>query len=188
MSKKKKKRRNTNVKLKSTQRQKKSLKLPTYLIVAIIACVIMITVATIVTIVVANRQPKVVFIPPEFDAAAVDGVPEIPAGYKYGELNQEKLPYKVGLCGEAFVENGNAMLYFTNPSENNAWLKLRIIDEQGTVIGESGLIKPGQYLPSVKLNKKIAKDTPVSIKIMSYEPDTYNSLGAFSMKSTLKVK
>ena len=188
MSKKKNKRRNTNVKLKSTQRQKKALKLPPYLIAAIIACVIMITVATIVTIVVANRLPKVVFIPPAFDANAVDGVPEIPAGYKYGELNQEKLPYKVGLCGEAFVENGNAMLYFTNPSDNNAWLKLRISDEQGNIIGESGLIKPGQYLRSVKLSKKITADTTVSVKIMSYEPDTYNSLGAVPMKITLKVK
>ena len=188
MSKKKKKRQNTNVKLKSTQRQKKALKLPPYLIVAIIACVIMITVAAIVTIVVANRPPKVVFIPPEFDANAIDGAPEIPKEYKYGELSQEKLPFKAGLCGESFMENGSIVLYFTNPSDNNAWLKLRITDDQGTVIGESGLIKPGQYLRSVKLSKEITEDTTVSVKIMSYEPDTYNSLGAVPMKITVKAK
>ncbi|MBO7303576.1 MAG: hypothetical protein J6U68_05270 [Clostridia bacterium] len=167
---------------------RKKSKLPPYLIVAILLCAAMLIAVAISSIVVANRAPKVEFIPPEFDLNATKGVPDVPEGLGYEEKYTKGMTFKVSLCGDVAVENGEAVVYFTNPESNSAFLKMRILDENDNILGESGLIKPGEYLRSVKLASDIADGASVKLKIMSYEPETYESLGSISIKTTLSVK
>lgn len=64
---------------------------------------------------------------------------------------------------------------------------MRILDEAGNILGESGLLRPGEYVRAVRLEKIPKQPTPVSLKIMAYEPETYYSAGSAVLKTTLKV-
>ncbi len=104
----------------------------------------------------------------------------------YSEM-QAADAYVFGLCGEVTAKDGYVDVYFTSIEGNNAWLKIRILDENENIIAESGLIKPGQYIKSVKLNTEINSAINVTLKVMGYEPETYFSAGAVTLKTTLNV-
>ena len=90
------------------------------------------------------RQPEPVrgeFTPPPFDAAAVVGTPTVPEGLGYSELDCQA--YKVSLCGKL---GADGTVFLTNPKENAVWLKLRVLDEKGNILGEKCyfLYSPGK--------------------------------------------
>lgn len=132
-----------------------------------------------------GQKTKVVFEKPSFDAAAVVGTPEV-ENPTYSPLNAKV--YSVALCGQPIVTGNRVQVYFTNPAENEVWLKLRILDSNGNILGESGLIRPGEFVEYVSLNAEITADTEVSMKIMAYEPDTYHSAGGAALQTTLTLK
>ena len=169
-------------------KQKETVKLPMYLWAAIMACAVTVVVVIVSFIVLENRPPKVEFIPPAFEANAVEGTPDVPEECGYSELYQDGMTYRAGICGEVFTENGEAVVYFTNPKSNTAWLKLRITDGDDNILGESGIVKPGEYVRSVILVKEITVDTEVKIKLMGYEAETYNSVGSVVVKTKIIVK
>ena len=124
------------------------------------------------------------FTPPPFDAAAVVGSPAVPDGLGWQELDAQA--YIVGICGK-FIPNGNtADIWLTNPEGNTVWLKVRVLDEKGNILGATGIIKPGEYVQSVTLDTVPKAGTPIVLKIMSYQPDTYYSEGAVSLNTTVQ--
>lgn len=128
-----------------------------------------------------NREGK--FIPPEFEPAAQSGRPEVPAELGWGEIWQQGMEFKAAVCGVFIVENNEADIYFAN-LEGKAWLKLRVLDEAGNMLGETGLIRPGEYVRSVSLNAAPENGAPITLKIMAYEPETYYSLGSVLLSTT----
>ena len=123
------------------------------------------------------------FTPPPFDAAAVVGSPAVPDGLGWQELDAKV--YKVGICGK-FIPHGNtADVWLTNPISNTVWLKVRVLDENGSTLGETGIIKPGEYVQSVTLDTVPKTGQPIVLKIMAYQPDTYYSEGAVSLNTTI---
>ena len=129
------------------------------------------------------RKPEPVrgeFTPPPFDAAAVVGTPAVPDGLGYSELDCRA--YKVSLCGKL---GADGTVFLTNPKENTVWLKLRVLDEKGNILGETGLIRPGEYVRTLTLNGKVKPGTPVTLKIMAYEPETYHSAGAATLNTRI---
>lgn len=159
--------------------------IPPYLAVIGAVCGIMVMITVIVTFVLAHQGPKVEFIPPEFESNALVGMPEVPEELDYRKLSQEGMTYAAYICGRVELEEGAAVVYFTNPQENDTWLKLRICDEQGNVLGETGLLKPGEYIREVPLNIEATAETPIKIHIMGYEPDTYFSTGSVKVNTKL---
>lgn len=125
------------------------------------------------------------FVPPPFDASAVVGTPAIAEGEKgYGVLDARGV-YSVGVCGEIVVQEGKADIWFTSPAENTVWLKLRVLNKQtGEILGETGLIKPGEYVQSISFIKSPAKGSEISLRVMSYEPETYYSRGEVTLNTT----
>ena len=121
------------------------------------------------------------FTPPPFDSAAVVGTPEVPDGLGYNELDCQV--YKVSLCGKL---NADGDIYLTNPESNEVWLKVRILDVGGNILGETGLVRPGEYVQTVALTTIPKSGTPITLKIMAYEPDTYYSAGAASLNTTFQ--
>lgn len=168
----------------SKPKKKKTADLPPYLTAAILLCAVL-ALAVIVSAIYTNRNPVVEFIPPAFEPNAETGIPQVSDALGYAEIYREGMTFSAWICGRIYQENGHAVLYFTNPDSNNAWLKLRIMDEKGKILGESGLIRPGEYVRSVRLTKTVAAGTAVKIKLMSYEPETYYSLGAVSVKTQI---
>lgn len=141
----------------------------------------------LVVMVVALAAPKEPtrgeFIPPAFEANAVSGTPEVPDGLGYSAPFQEGMAYRFAVCGNVTIDDGQALVYFTNPAENDAWIKLRIYDEYGAALGETGLLKPGEYVQYMELSKNLKAGTPIQLKIMGYEPETYLSMGSVSLNT-----
>lgn len=127
------------------------------------------------------RKPEPVrgeFTPPPFDPAAESGTPVVPEGLGYSQLDCRA--YKVSLCGKL---GADGTVFLTNPKENAVWLKLRVLDEKGNILGETGLVRPGEYVKSVIWSSAPKSGTTVTLKIMAYEPDTYYSAGAASLNT-----
>ena len=135
-----------------------------------------------------SESTEPVFIPPEFDDKAVEGNPTVPDGMGYLEVYKEGMSFNSFVCGEVNIIDGKADIYFTNPEKNTLWMKLRIFDVNGNIIAETGLIKPNEYLKTVNFDKVPANNSKITMKIMTYEPNTYYSGGAVSLSTIAKVK
>ena len=70
--------------------------------------------------------------------------------------------------------------------EFDVWLKLRVLTADGTLLGETGLIRPGEYIKSVSLTSEVEDGTAIKLKIMAYEPDTYYSAGSVTLNTILR--
>jgi hypothetical protein len=81
-----------------------------------------------------------------------------------------------------------ATVYLTNASENHVYLKLRVLDSEGQVLGETGLIRPGEYVKSVRLSCVPAESTEIRLKIMSYHPESYMSEGSVVLRTRVWEK
>jgi len=153
----------------------------TPLIMAAAICVLSLVV--MIFALTGQRKPQAAgeFTPPPFDSAAVVGTPTVPDGLGYNELDCQA--YKVSLCGKL---NADGNIYLTNPESNEVWLKVRILDAKGSILGETGLVRPGEYVRTVELTTIPKSGTPITLKIMAYEPDTYFSAGAASLNTTFQ--
>ena len=123
------------------------------------------------------------FTPPAFDGAAQTGLPEA-AGESWTKVHRDGMAFTAYVCGNVAVRGGSADVYFTNAADNAVWLKLRITDAAGNILGETGVVKPGEYVRSVALDPAPASNTEIILKIMSYEPETWHSAGAVSLRTT----
>lgn len=131
-------------------------------------------------------EDNAAFVPPSFEKMAQLGEPdEISEELGYSEFDAGA--YRVALCGTPMVQDGNVVLYLTNPSENEVWLKIRIMDIDGKILGESGLLKPGEYVETVALSTIPEEDISVEMKLMAYEPETYYSAGTVSLNTVLRA-
>lgn len=128
-----------------------------------------------------NVVRKSKFVVPHLDASAVSGEPE--------EVNKEltyqkiliKEDYIVYLCATPKINKNILTIYFTSSVKNNKLLKIRIFDNNDVILGESGLIKPNSYIKDIKLNRNLKDKEYISIKVMSYENETYYSGGSFKL-------
>ncbi len=167
------------------RKMKKSLSsLPLYIKIAGAVCLAL-AVATLLAFVLPTPSAQGEFVPPAFESAAMQGKPQPPEALVYRELWQGGMHFSVWLCCAPVQENGAAQVYFTNPAENAVWMKLRLLDEQGNTVGESGLLRPGEYVESVALTQALSAGDAIKLKIMTYEPETYNSMGSVSINTTL---
>ena len=138
-------------------------------------------VAMMLALVFGRPQIQAEFVPPSFDENAVFGLPEVPENLSWAELDAQV--FQVSICGMVVASDGAADIWMTNPVKNDVWLKLRVLDQNGTILGETGLITPGQYVKAVALVEVPVVGTPVQLKIMAYEPETYHSAGSISLNT-----
>ncbi len=176
--------------MKQTKSQQKQKQQPAkkngdlLLIIAVIACVAaLIALGVVLAIKLTPKQVTVVeFTPPPFDESAEQGTPTVPAELGWSEMNA-KDKFKVSICGIVRVIDGATDLYLTNPAENTVYLKVRVLNADGEIVGESGLVRPGEFVRSVAIEGELAVDEKVTLKVMAYEPDTYQSAGAVPMET-----
>ncbi len=143
----------------------------------------LLVVALIVLAVVAlTRTPDVIisdFEAPPFDEGAILGVPEeATARGDYQEGTVEGC-FSFSICGAPAYENGRLYPYFASHGDNEVWILIKVYGADGTEIGKSGLIRPGECIPSVALSSA-PTGTEIRVKMFSYEPDTYLSRGSAS--------
>ena len=125
------------------------------------------------------------FTPPPFDDAAEAGVP--PVAEANGSMPIDAQAYQFAICGELTLEDGKTDVWLTNDAGNTVWLKVRLTDAAGNALGETGLIRPGEYVQSLRLTAPPETTTEVAMEVMSYEPETYYSMGNVTLHTTLVV-
>ena len=129
-------------------------------------------------------EAKESFERPSIEMSAQQGVPEVPEDLGYAYIQDESLPYTAHLCGVFSENNGSADLYFTNDDTNDYLMLLKVEGENGKLLGETGLIKPGEYVKSVKLNESPEAGSDIRLRIVAYEPETYYSAGSVVLNTT----
>lgn len=127
------------------------------------------------------------FVAPEFEPNAVVGMPVVDESMGWAVLDITQ-GYRVHVCGILNADsNGSLPVWFTADADNTVWVKLRIVDENGNVLGETGILKPGEYVERLQLQQG-THSCAVSLEIMGYEPETYHSAGTVSLATTLAVE
>lgn len=142
----------------------------------------------VIALVAGGKQNQAEYTPPPFESAAVAGTPEVPGSLGYSSPYREGMGYRFSVCGNVTMDGSSALVYFTNPAENQVWIKLRVLDEGGVFLGETGLLKPGEYVKNVELTGNLPAGTPVKLKVMGYEPETYHSAGAATLNTTVGIE
>lgn len=162
---------------KSTVSSYKTTELVSVLFIALIIAVIVM----IIALSNPRKSGTPEFSPPPFDTNAIVGSPNVSEEKGYDVISSNQMPYSVGLCGKVYIYGSNADVYFANPTSNKVWMKLRVFDSKGNVIGETGLIKPGEYIKDMLLDPTPQNGDDITLKVMTYAPDTYSSEGSFSL-------
>lgn len=146
------------------------------LIVASVLCAVsLITMISTLVFTQKDQEPQT-FVPPLFEEQAIRGIPEVPSNLGWSELDAQV--YKASVCGVVTVTDGKADVWFTNPESNDVWLKLRVLDGDGNILGETGLIRPGEYVRAVSFKTIPKPGDAIGLKLMAYEPETYYSAGS----------
>ena len=150
---------------------------------AAVCCVIAL-VLMVIALLTGGGQKPAPFVPPEFESKAVSGVPDVPDGLGWSELDVQV--FRASVCGFIRLQDSAADIWLTNPAGSKVWIKLRMLDENGVVLGETGLLRPGEYVRSVTLNSVPKPGMGIVLKLMAYEPETYRSAGAVSVSTTIE--
>lgn len=103
-----------------------------------------------------------------------------------GGTDSHGMEFRAYICGNVIVKGDAADVYFTNSEKFDVWLKLRVLTADGILLGETGLIRPGEYVKSVSLTSEVEDGTAIKLKIMAYEPDTYYSAGSVTLNTILR--
>ena len=114
----------------------------------------------------------------------MSGIPDVPEELGWQELDAQA--FRVSVCGAVVLEGSQADVWLTNPENNTVWMKLRILDADGAVLGETGLIRPGEYVQTVTFDTIPVSGAAISMKVMAYEPETYHSGGAVTLNTTVQ--
>ena len=61
-------------------------------------------------------------------------------------------------------------------------------DRKGDILAETGLIKPGEYLPEITFDSLPDDGEKIILRLMSYQPDTYYSGGSVTLTTVAQIK
>lgn len=121
------------------------------------------------------------FVIPELEQNSITGKPSSASKkcmYKEAKVNDEYIVY---LCAIPTFKDNILTIYFTSDEVNKGLIKIKVLDSDNNVIGESGLINPNSYIKNIKLNKELKNKERITIKVMHYEKETYYSLGGIKL-------
>jgi len=150
------------------------------------ASVVLCAVSVVVMILALTAGKHDGFTPPPFDGTAAQGTPEVSDNLGWLPVEATGI-FTASVCGRITIVDQTADVYLTSVQTNMVWLKLRVLDSHGDIIGETGLIKPGEYVKSVTFRDVPADGSDIKLKIMAYEPETYFSAGSASLNTTIKI-
>lgn len=167
---------------------KKPVKKPAGNPAYIIACLAALVVIAVLLLLPQQDVPAVYgeFTPPPFESAAVAGVPDVPADLGWSELVVRD-GFTVSVCGVLNVEDGQVAVWLYNHPGNDCWLKLRLQDTKGNILGQTGILRPGEYTQYITLDNVPQKDTTVILKLMGYTPEDYYSAGSMGLETKLRI-
>ena len=160
------------------------------IVITSLATILVILIASILILAGKKKEPIVGdFEAPAFDPQATVGVPEnLDESLNFQMFSVED-KMRVGMCGNLTLkEDSTVDIYFTSDASNTFWAKVRLLDADGNVLGESGLIKAGEYVKVVHIDNPPKASTSVIAKILTYEENTYYSKGSVAAQVIMNVE
>lgn len=152
-------------------------------IIILILITIIVVISTIIIIINYNKKNDFVAI---FENDVIDSNLPVNDVYKYSQLNIKE-GYTVGINSVLIKDSDqNIKINLTAVDTNNVYIKAKIFDINNNLLYETNLLKPGQRLEYIRIDK-IQDDIDVKIKIMSYNTDTYYSEGVVILNSKIKI-
>jgi len=130
------------------------------------------------------KQQRETFLPPSFDKNAQAINPSMKLPETYGIFDVAK-GYRVGICGKPNLKNKYLTIFFSNPITNTVWIKLSITDKDGRMLGETGLLHPGEYIKQIKVNRTMDEGEPIIMQVLGYQKETYYSAGEVSLETAI---
>lgn len=147
-------------------------------------CVLAVLTTALSLILTGGKSEQAKFTPPPFETAAQSGMPSV-TDESWTQIYKDGMDFSAHICGKVVLSQNSADIYFTNDDGNKVWLKLRIFDENDNIIAETGLLKPNEYVRTVKFNAVPENKAKIKLKIMAYEPNTYYSAGAVTLNTAV---
>lgn len=144
----------------------------------ILLIIIIVALLIILILLVNSYKKKIEFVRPDFDDS-VTAIPDVIESKYYSEFNGEA--YSLGINGVLTLSDNKIKVDFTSSINNDVYLKIRLLNKNNDILAESGLVKPGEYLEYLISSKKIPKEDNYSIKVMSYNTETYESESAIKL-------
>ncbi len=150
--------------------------------VTIILSVVLLILIIIIVSLMINIKNKSTFKKPDYDKNAIETIPTS-LDYQSKIINVTD-NYSLYVEPSPTIKDNDLIINLISLETNNILIKVRVLNND-KVVAETGLIKPGQYLKNVKLNKKINVDDEIIYVIMGYEPDTYLSAGSIKLNTRI---
>jgi len=147
----------------------------------IVLSTILVLLISVIIVLGINLVHKTTFVKPIFDELSSSKIPE-DLNYTKNVLEITK-GYSIYIDVKPIIDNDYLIVNFVSLDTNNIWIKIRILDKDGSIVGESGLIKKGEHLEKIKLNKKVSINDKITYVIMGYEIDTYLSAGEVNLNT-----
>lgn len=142
----------------------------------------------IIAVLVYRSHPA--YKPPAFEKGAAEGEPKPPAELGYGVGGaKDAESFQSGLASKWIrTEDGKLPVWFSNPKGNEVYLMIRFYrSSDEAVIYESGLLRPGEYIENLEPLKVLSKEkVQAEAAIYSFDPKTYQSLGAFRLPGEIQ--
>lgn len=146
----------------------------------IILFIILVILISIIISLAININNKKKFNKPNFEK----NVSVIPEDIDYeSSVIEVSEGYRIYITPNPSVKDNKLVINFISMSENDIWIKIRILNSDEEVISKSGLVKPGEYLESVKLNSKLNVNDNIIYEIIGYEIDSYLSAGTIKLNT-----
>jgi len=142
--------------------------------------IVLIILISIIIVLGINLKKKTTFVKPEFDNLATTELPK-DLDYSKGVLKIMD-GYSIYIDATPKIIDNELIINFISMKDNNVWIKVRILNDDN-VVGESGLIRAGEYLDKIKLTGKLTSNKDITYMIMGYEIDTYLSAGVVTLKT-----
>lgn len=118
-------------------------------------------------------------------AEQIEGMPQRNTGGSYRRFTIDET-YTFYLETEPSADEERLYLYLTNMYYSSVYLRVQVFDEEGNKVGQSDLCKPGHYIESIAVHE-VKKGSGITMKVISYEVDTYYSRGNINVKASLPV-
>ena len=93
--------------------------------------------------------------------------------------------YAFYIDGKPYVKDNHIYVNFYSLTSDNIFLKVRVFQDDN-IIAESGLLKSNEWIEKLNLKKELSKTKKIKYMIMSYEKDTYYSMGEVQLNVQLE--
>lgn len=131
----------------------------------------------VLTVVLPDRTARQEFVPPAFESAVQVGEPQPPEELGYTSVSISD-GYMFGICSAPILtEDRQLQVWFSSPADNQVWMRLQVCGEGDSVLGETGVIKPGEYVEYVELTGELPAKETVVYQITGYTPESWHSAG-----------